>query len=65
MFRLLDFAIAAYRYFPIANEAEDLDIDQRLIKNFITISSNSDIDIFRSASIHKVPSHAPVILDIL
>lgn len=37
MFRLLDFAIAAYRYFPIANEAEDLDIDQRLIKNFITI----------------------------
>ena len=37
MFRLLDFAMAAYKYFPIVNEAEDLDIDRRLISNFITV----------------------------
>jgi len=35
--QLLDFAIAAYKYFPIPNENEDLDIDRRLISNFITI----------------------------
>ena len=37
MFRLLDFAMAAYKYFPIVNEEEDLDIDRRLISNFITV----------------------------
>jgi len=46
--QLLDFAIAAYKYFPIPNETEDLDIDRRLISNFITIYQK-DNDIARRA----------------
>ena len=45
---MLDFAIAAYKYFPIPNENEDLDIDRRLISNFITIYQK-DNDIARKA----------------
>ena len=44
MSRLLDFAMAAYKYFPIVNEAEDLEIDRRLISNFIKVyQKNSKI----------------------
>jgi len=42
--QLLDFAMAAYKYFPIVNEAEDLEIDRRLISNFIKVyQKNSKI----------------------
>ena len=35
LLRLLDLAITAHKYFPIANEEQDLEIDRKLIRNFI------------------------------
>lgn len=44
--QLLDLAIVAHKYFPIANEEEDLEIDRKLIKKFI-IDYEKDLNLAR------------------